>query len=90
MVATIWLVVSGLLLVVLYIRVNDAKLGRIAPEAAAFSPKRWAPEEVRHAVDELASSSASLLNGQLPPKTGRRYIITGGVSIIIRLFRRCS
>ncbi|KAH9926777.1 NAD(P)-binding protein [Fomitopsis serialis] len=80
--ATVWLVVGGLLLLVLYIRLNDAKLGRIPPEAAVLSPKRWTPEEVRRTVDELAASPASLLNEKLPPKTGRRYIITGGAGFL--------
>ena len=78
MVATVWYVASGVLLLVLYIKTNDAKLRRIPPEAAAFAPKRWTQEDVKRTSEQLAASPASLLDDRFPPKTGRRYIITGG------------
>ena len=80
MVATVWYVAGGLLLLVSYIKINDAKLRRIAPEAAAFAPTRWTEQDVKRTSEQLAPSSASLLDDKLPPRTGRRYIITGGVS----------
>ncbi|TFY50153.1 hypothetical protein EVJ58_g11164, partial [Rhodofomes roseus] len=36
----------------------------------------------RRTVDELAASPTSLLSAKLPPKTGRRYIITGGAGFL--------
>lgn len=83
MVATVWYIAGGLLLLVVYIKTNDAKLRRISPEAAAFAPNRWKEEDVGRTSEQLSASPASLLDDKLPPKTGRRYIITGGVSPVL-------
>ncbi|KAH9923308.1 NAD(P)-binding protein [Amylocystis lapponica] len=65
-----------------YVRLNDAKLSSLPPEAAALSPERWTPQAIQRTADELANSPPSLLADQLPPKTGRRYIVTGGAGFL--------
>lgn len=69
---------SALLLAV-YIRVNDARLGSIPEDALIFSPKRCTPETIRSTAAAIAKAPPISLRGQLPPKTGRRYIVVGGV-----------
>ncbi|OSX63510.1 hypothetical protein POSPLADRAFT_1140041 [Postia placenta MAD-698-R-SB12] len=82
MTSLIWVVLGSLLVVVLYIRNNDSKLSRLPPEATTFSPNRWKSDAVDQTAKELANSQASLLAGNLPPKTGRRYIVTGGAGFL--------
>ena len=82
---SIWLslVASLPLLIYLYVRANDAKISHLPPEAIALSPGRWTDEDVQRVASSpaLTSPSASLLALEdLPPKTGRRYIVIGGVS----------
>ena len=67
------------LLAFIYIRINDAKLTRLPPEALAISPHRWTDEEILETYARLKDGPKSLFEGKLPPKTGRRYIVTGGV-----------
>ena len=81
------------LLIYLYVRANDAKIARLAPEAVAVSPERWTKEDVQRVASSpaLTSSSASLFKPEeLPPKTGRRYIVVGGVSASSRSTRTAS
>ena len=72
----------------IYVRTNDAKIGPLHPAALAHSPERWTPESVQRTAAEIqtklkGSTSGSLIAPEeMPPKTGRRYIITGGVSAI--------
>lgn len=66
----------------LYVRRNDAALSTLPPDAAAFSPLRMTP-----ALARLAEKQAPLsVVDHLPPKTGRRYIVVGGVSVVVRKF----
>lgn len=68
------------LLAFIYIRINDAKLTRLPPDALAISPHRWTDEEILETYAKLKDGPKSLFEGgKLPPKTGRRYIVTGGV-----------
>ncbi|KAI0944932.1 hypothetical protein AcV7_001602 [Taiwanofungus camphoratus] len=78
----IWLLVFSFVLFVLYVRGNDAKLSRIPPEAAAFSPDRWTEDELQRTHKSLVGSPKSLLRGKLPPRTGRRYIVIGGAGFL--------
>ena len=76
------------LLIYLYVRVNDAKIATLVPEAIALSPERWKLEEVKRVAKSpaLTNSSASLFSPEeLPPKTGRRYIVIGGVSACLAI-----
>jgi nucleoside-diphosphate-sugar epimerase len=67
------------LLLYLYIRLNDAKLMKLPHEVAlAFSPHRLS---ARDALEAAAKSETASLDSKmfLPPRTGRRYIVVGGV-----------
>lgn len=66
------------LLIWLYIRANDAKLMRLPPGAASFSPRRFTPEDARVSAKEVRENPIRI-EDILPPKTGRRYIVIGGV-----------
>lgn len=70
--------VSFLLLLYVYIKHNDKRLTSIPPEALSFSPKRFTEEDARSAEKQFAGKSVSVKE-QLPPSTGRRYIVVGGV-----------
>ena len=72
----------------LYIVQNDKGLTRLAPEALAFSPTRYTENDARSAAKRLVEHPIPVL-GQIPPKTGRRYIVVGGVSVLpfVPLFR---
>ncbi|KAI8986719.1 NAD-P-binding protein [Trametes punicea] len=84
---SLWLsLAAGLpLMLYLYVRANDAKLTRLPPEAVAFSPKRWSAEDVERTASSaaLAGPSPSIYSPEeLPPKTGRRYIVVGGTGFL--------
>ncbi|RDB30342.1 3 beta-hydroxysteroid dehydrogenase/Delta 5--_4-isomerase type 2 [Hypsizygus marmoreus] len=66
------------ILFVLYIWLNDRKLTSLPADARAFSPTRCTPDSIRSLAAQLAESPAISINEQLPPKTGRRYIVVGG------------
>ena len=69
----------SVLILYLYIRLNDAKLMQLPHEvASAFSPKRLS---ARDALEAAVISERTTLDATtfLPPKTGRRYIVVGGV-----------
>ena len=61
-----------------YLKLNDSRVKSIPARVLKFSPKRLTPEDVPRLEKELAARGASI-EDQLPPKTGRRYIIIGGV-----------
>lgn len=66
-------------LVFLYGYLNDRKLGYLPPEVElVFSPARVTPQTVRAAAEAL-SKNPVVMGNFLPPKTGRRYIVVGGV-----------
>ncbi|KAG6909170.1 hypothetical protein DXG01_001797 [Tephrocybe rancida] len=69
------IILSGL---VLYARINNRRLLRLPDEVAALSPERWTPGYSRKAAEKLAKSPSITINEQIPPKTGRRYIVVGG------------
>ncbi len=85
--ATLWLSLASIpLLFYLYVRANDAKITRLTSEAALFAGKRWTLEDVKQTAGSaaLTSPSASLFSPEeLSPKTGRRYIVVGGVSVAL-------
>jgi hypothetical protein len=68
------------LLLALYLHINDKRLSRIPDDALTLSAKRCTPQDVRSLTAELAKSPISSQE-QLPPKTGRRYIVVGGVRL---------
>jgi hypothetical protein len=63
----------------LYARFNDKRLSSIPPRALAASPNRVTPGQAERIAAELAETPISALS-HMPPKTGRRYIVVGGVS----------
>jgi hypothetical protein len=66
-------------LVFLYGYLNDRKLKQLPPEAELiFSPARLTPQRVRAAAEAL-STNPIVMKNFFPPKTGRRYIVVGGV-----------
>ncbi len=65
-----------------YVRRNDKALtAQPANAFAAFSPNRVTAKEVLKSAAE--PSDKLTVADQLPPRTGRRYIVVGGVSHII-------
>ncbi|KAF8621229.1 hypothetical protein AX15_007945 [Amanita polypyramis BW_CC] len=62
----------------LYIVWNDRKLTNLPDRAASFSPNRVSPSDVRATARKLAREPPASIRGQIPPKTGRRYIVVGG------------
>lgn len=80
---------TPVLLLILYIRLNDSRLKSIPPDALAVSPKRWTEADVRSTAARLDKAPLSVRD-QLGPRTGRRYIVVGGVSIrILLIVVRC-
>jgi hypothetical protein len=77
------------LLLYLYIRLNDAKLMKLPHEvASAFSPHRISASD---ALEAEARSETTRFDSKtfLPPRTGRRYIVVGGVCSIIGQSELC-
>jgi nucleoside-diphosphate-sugar epimerase len=62
----------------LYMLRNDRALKSSPASAIAFSKERWTPENCRVAAEQLSNAPLSVAD-QIPPKTGRRYIVVGGV-----------
>lgn len=65
-------------LLLLYIRINDRVLGSIPNRALNVSPARCKPKDVLMTASRLARAPITS-EAQIPPRTGRRYIIIGGV-----------
>lgn len=67
-------------LLYLYIRLNDAKLMKLPDEvASAFSPHRISAKDALEAAAAASETKRQDSKTFLPPKTGRRYIVVGGV-----------
>ncbi|KAK7042387.1 3-beta hydroxysteroid dehydrogenase isomerase family [Favolaschia claudopus] len=82
--AWLWLVALALVttvLLVLYIRLNDQRLTRIPEGALAVSPTRCTPEYARLVAAKVEKSPISI-SDQIPPRTGRRYIVVGGAGFL--------
>jgi hypothetical protein len=63
---------------IVYAKLNDRILSSIPERALAFSPSRATPESVRALAKKLEENPISI-DDQIPPKTGRRYVVVGGV-----------
>jgi hypothetical protein len=76
-----WTVFTLITLLCLYIYSNDKKLRTIPHEAILASPTRFTTEGVLQAAEhvEQMDTTHPILE-HLPPRSGRRYIIVGGVS----------
>ncbi|KAJ7164996.1 3-beta hydroxysteroid dehydrogenase/isomerase family-domain-containing protein [Mycena filopes] len=71
----------GATLLFLYIRLNDQRLTSIPDGALAFSPTRCTVEDIHATAERLQRTPISILD-QIPPKTGRRYIVVGGAGFL--------
>ncbi|KIK70220.1 hypothetical protein GYMLUDRAFT_187914 [Collybiopsis luxurians FD-317 M1] len=77
-----------------YIHFNDIKLAKIPSRALEFSPKRCTPEDALKLAKQLRAREKPIqVVDQLPPKTGRRYIVVGGAGflggwIVVQLLQR--
>ena len=67
------------LLTWLYAKLNDAKLEKVPPEVEAQPTDDFSPENIRLTAARLKESPLQIASN-LPPRTGRRYIVVGGVS----------
>lgn len=73
------LFLASLLLIYLYGKLNDAKLIKVPPEVGAQATCDFSPENIRLTAARLKESPLQITD-RLPPRTGRRYIVVGGVS----------
>ena len=64
-----------------YIFSNDRRLSALPAAALKYSPKRFTASEVRETYKRLREEPHDVLKA-LPPRTGRRYIVVGGVSLL--------
>lgn len=71
---------SPVLLLVFYIYWNDSRLTQIPQRVQHFSPKRHTAKDVYVEAERLAVAPPIEETEIIPPKTGRRYIVVGGVS----------
>ncbi len=78
--ALLW--VSTFIITGLYIIWNDKRLTTIPSRALHFSPKRWNSEDARMLAKRLANSTTQS-NDVLLAGTGRKYIIVGGVGLLV-------
>lgn len=86
MTALLAIILGALLLLYLaylYIAHNDRGLSALPPQALAFNSHRYGNKEIEETAERLRNAPTSILDG-LPPKTGRKYIVTGGVSNCLR------
>ena len=73
---------SPILLLVFYIYWNDRRLAQIPPRALYFFLKRDTTVDIHAEAKRLATSPPIDDTEKIPPKTGRRYIVVGGVSLL--------
>lgn len=71
-------IVVLLVLACLYIIRNDRRLKTLPEAIEKVNPQRWSPEDIKRAFKRAKESPVDVLNA-LPPRTGRRYIVVGGV-----------
>jgi hypothetical protein len=77
---TLICVVVFIVILYLYIRHNDAALNRTPPEVLKLSPNRCSLNDIHARAEKLDREPISI-SVHLPPKTGRYYIVVGGVTI---------
>ena len=74
----LFLPLTVLLLVYLYVKLNDAKLAKVPPGVRAQTSGDFSPDNIRSTAKRLKDSPLQISN-RLPSRTGRRYIVVGGV-----------
>ena len=80
------LFITPLLLVYLYAKLNDAKLAKVPPEVRAQAPDDFSTESILSTARRLKETPLRI-DSHLPPRTGRRYIVIGGVGKVLVLLR---
>jgi hypothetical protein len=71
------------LLLYFYIRLNDAKIMHLPHDvASAFSPQRISARDALEAAAARREKPTPEPKTFLPPRTGRRYVVIGGVRIM--------
>lgn len=76
----LWALALLIALLALYIYTNDQKITRLPDNWQSLTTKtRVTPDDVHATAARLAQGQPLSINSQLPPKTGRRYIVVGGV-----------
>jgi len=73
---------ATVIMLVVYIKRNDRVLSSIPPRALTFSPVRTTEKDTRADARAFKENPINV-DDQLPPKTGRRYIVVGGVRAIL-------
>jgi len=73
------------LLACIYVFLNDRALKRIPKLVQDERDHPWTTKEIRETATRMQEHPVDIRKA-LPPRTGRRYIITGGVSLF-RSFR---
>ena len=69
-------------LAVLYVWLNDKAVRHVPRSVLNLSPRRWTTDDFKRVVKELEEKVDTMEEKkkvQTPPKTGRRYIVVGGV-----------
>jgi len=64
------------ILVILYLIHLNTKMSGTPEEALKISPHRWTTDEIRETYERIAEKPIDS-KPHLPPKLGRRYIVTG-------------
>ncbi|KAL0576070.1 hypothetical protein V5O48_005898 [Marasmius crinis-equi] len=85
-----------IVLVVLYVWLNDRAISHLPPKIRALAPRTWTSDDFERVVKELEKKNDPMeerKRAQTPPKTGRRYIVTGGSGflggwIVMQLLQR--
>lgn len=65
-----------IILIVLYLIQLNTKMSGTPEEALKISPHRWTTNEIRETYERISQKPIDL-KPYLPPKLGRRYIVTG-------------
>ena len=74
----IFLVSSSLVaLLFLYLYLVEQAMVSVPEEVSKAAPHRWTEEEIRETYETIKRSPIDV-NGQVPPKLERRYIVVGG------------
>lgn len=68
----------ALLLIYFYGKLNDAKLAKVPSQIRAQATCDFSPENIRLTAARLKESPLQI-SSRLPPRTGRRYVVVGGV-----------
>lgn len=69
-----------LLVTVAYVWFNDEKLNSIPPELVKLTSNRWSPGFMKRALQKAKDEKTPFRRENLPARTGRRYVVVGGVS----------